>query len=304
MPNHTPLISIVTIVYNDIAHIAQTMDSVVMQSYENLEYIIIDGNSNDGTKERIVGYIKDCAEVTLEESSATESSPRFYIKATHKAKRNFTFKFLSERDAGIYDAMNKGIDLATGQWCNFMNCGDRFHSPNTLKEFFTHFLQSAQVSSQAAPQPTPQILYGDAQLIYDDTHSKILYASTKPHKYHHHFIHQSAFIATPLMQAYRYDIGFKIAGDTDFFAKAYNNGARFQYVPLVVASFSLEGVSSHLSWQMFKEDCQIGYKYNRLFPIMHTLKYLFWIIPRVCIRNAIPARFRSQARILLGKKTS
>lgn len=300
MLNHTPLISIVTIVYNDITHIAQTMDSVVMQSYENLEYIIIDGNSNDGTKEQILGYIKDCAEVALEESSATESSPRFYIEATHKAKRNFTFKFLSERDAGIYDAMNKGIDLATGQWCNFMNCGDRFHSPNTLKEFFTHFLQSAQVSSQAAPQ----ILYGDAQLIYDDTHSKILYASTKPHKYHHHFIHQSAFIATPLMQAYRYDTSFKIAGDTDFFAKAYNNGVSFYHIPLVVSSFSLEGVSSHLSWQMFKEDCQIGYKYNRLFPLLHALKYLFWIIPRVCIRELIPARFRSQARILLGKKTS
>lgn len=305
-----PLISVVTIVYNDIAHIIDTMDSVVGQDYPHIEYIIIDGASSDGTKEKILEYIASRAKVDsqadpkkTESLKHAEQNSKIFLTATHREK-NLTFKLLSEKDSGIYDAMNKGIELATGQWCNFMNCGDRFHSPNTLKEFFTHFLQSAQVSSQTTPQILPQILYGDSQLIYDDTHSKILYASTKPHKYHHHFIHQSAFIATPLMQAYRYDTGFKIAGDTDFFAKAYNNGARFQYIPLVVASFSLEGISSHLSWQMFKEDCQIGYKYNRLFPIMHSLKYLFWIIPRVCIRELIPARFRSQARILLGKKTS
>lgn len=305
-----PLISVVTIVYNDIAHIIDTMDSVVGQDYPHIEYIIIDGASSDGTKEKILEYIASRAKVDsqadpkkTESLKHAEQNSKIFLTATHREK-NLTFKLLSEKDSGIYDAMNKGIDLATGQWCNFMNCGDRFHSPNTLKEFFAHFLQSAQVSSQTTPQILPQILYGDSQLIYDDTHSKILYASTKPHKYHHHFIHQSAFIATPLMQAYRYDTRFKIAGDTDFFAKAYNNGARFQYIPLVVASFSLEGVSSHLSWQMFKEDCQIGYKYNRLFPIMHSLKYLFWIIPRVCIRELIPARFRSQARILLSKKTS
>ena len=306
----SPLISIITIVYNDIAHIVETMDSVVGQDYPHIQYIIIDGASSDGTKEKILEYIASRAKVDsqadpkkTESLKHAEQNSKIFLTATHREK-NLTFKLLSEKDSGIYDAMNKGIDLTTGQWCNFMNCGDRFHSPNTLKEFFTHFLQSAQVSSQTTPQILPQILYGDSQLIYDDTHSKILYASTKPHKYHHHFIHQSAFIATPLMQAYRYDTRFKIAGDTDFFAKAYNNGARFQYIPLVVASFSLEGVSSHLSWQMFKEDCQIGYKYNRLFPIMHSLKYLFWIIPRVCIRELIPARFRSQARILLSKKTS
>lgn len=306
----SPLISVITIVYNDIAHIIETMDSVIAQDYPQLEYIIIDGASSDGTKEAIMRHIQACAKVdsrgkgVAKTTHAHNEKSGFYLEATHKEK-NLTFKFLSQKDSGIYEAMNKGTELATGQWCNFMNCGDRFYSPDALKEFFAYFShQSTQGSLQTQPQITPQILYGDSQLIYDDTHSKILYASTKSHKYRHHFIHQSAFIATPLMQAYRYDTSFKIAGDTDFFAKAYNNGVSFYHIPLVVSSFSLEGVSSHLSWQMFKEDCQIGYKYNRLFPLLHTLKYLFWIIPRVCIRELIPARFRSQARILLGKKTS
>lgn len=306
----SPLISVITIVYNDIAHIIETMDSVIAQDYPQLEYIIIDGASSDGTKEAIMRHIQACAKVdsrgkgVAKTTHAHNEKSGFYLEATHKEK-NLTFKFLSQKDSGIYEAMNKGVDLATGQWCNFMNCGDRFYSPNALKEFFAYFShQSTRGSLQTQPQITPQILYGDSQLIYDETHSKILYASTKSHKYRHHFIHQSAFIATPLMQAYRYDTSFKIAGDTDFFAKAYNNGVSFYHIPLVVSSFSLEGVSSHLSWQMFKEDCQIGYKYNCLFPLLHALKYLFWIIPRVCIRELIPARFRSQARILLGKKTS
>lgn len=295
-----PLISVVSVVYNDVAHIVETMDSVVGQDYPQIEYIIIDGASNDGTREKIMEYIASNADV--DSKKCEEQNGRIYLEATHREK-NLHFKFLSERDSGIYDAMNKGIDLATGQWCNFMNCGDRFYSNNTILELFTRFFVMHGGGARHSNFAN-FIIYGDSQLIYDERHSKILYASTKPHKYHHHFIHQSAFIATPLMRAYRYDTSFKIAGDTDFFAKAYNNGVSFYHIPLVVSSFSLEGVSSHLSWQMFKEDCQIGYKYNRLFPLLHALKYLFWIIPRVCIRELIPARFRSQARILLGKKTS
>lgn len=295
-----PPISVVTVVYNDIAHIVETMDSVVGQDYPHIEYIIIDGASSDGTREKIMEYIASCAD--LDSKNCEEQNSRIYLEATHREK-NLYFKFLSERDNGIYDAMNKGIEFATGEWCNFMNCGDRFYDSNTILELFTRFFVMCGGGANHNDFAT-FIIYGDTQIIYDDTHSKILYASTKPHKYHHNFIHQSAFIATPLMQKYRYDTSFKIAGDSDFFAKAYNNGANFIYISLVVVSFNVEGVSSNLSWQMFKEDCQIGYKYNRLFPLLHALKYLFWVIPRVCIRNAIPARFRSQARILLGKKTS
>lgn len=294
-----PPISVVTIVYNDIAHIVETMDSVVGQDYPQIEYIIIDGASNDGTREKIMEYIASNADV--DSKKCEEQNGRIYLEATHREK-NLHFKFLSERDSGIYDAMNKGIDLATGQWCNFMNCGDRFYSNNTILELFTRFFVmhgGARHSNFAN-----FIIYGDSQLIYDERHSKILYASTKPHKYHHHFIHQSAFIATAIMRTHHYDTSFKIAGDTDFFTKAYDSGVIFLHIPLVISSFNVDGVSSNLSWQMFKEDCQIGYKYNRLFPIFHALKYIFWVIPRVCIRNAIPANFRNQARILLGKKTN
>lgn len=131
-----PLISIITVVYNDIAHIVETLDSVTTQDYPQIEYIIIDGASSDGTREKIMEYIASNADVDSREN--TESQSRIYLEATHREK-NFTFKFLSEADSGIYDAMNKGIYLATGEWCNFMNCGDRFYNSHTILELFTRF---------------------------------------------------------------------------------------------------------------------------------------------------------------------
>ena len=331
-----PKISIVTIVYNDVAHIKATMDSVINQSYPYIEYILIDGASSDGTREAIEFALReialdsslivgeyppessvsttDCSKEELKNLADLNSAilskpvsfsikydiPSFYLQGTHKDNPYFTFKFLSQKDGGIYDAMNKGIDLASGQWCNFMNCGDRFYNSSTIYEFFTKFFM--MYGGGASSSFTAFVIYGDTQIIYDSTHSKILYASSAPHTYHHRFIHQSAFISKDLMKAYKYDTSFQIAGDTDFFAKAYNNKANFFYVPFVVSSFNPQGVSSSLSWQMFKEDCQIGYRYNRLYPVWYALRYMFYVVPRVCVRNVIPQKWRNKARVIFGKK--
>lgn len=292
-----PPISIITIVYNDIAHIKQTMDSVINQDYPQLEYIIIDGASSDGTKECIESHISQLCEITYKDEG------RFYLEAKHRQK-DMTFKFLSQKDKGIYDAMNKGIDLASGEWCNFMNCGDRFYTSSTISELFKTFFNKIIERGGGDKSKDIGVIYGDTHIIYDDTHSKILYTQDTSHKYHHRFVHQSAFIATSLMKAFKYDTSFSIAGDTDFFTKAYNAKYPFVYVPVIVSSFETIGLSSKLSFLMFKEDCIIGYKYNRLFPLYLSAKYLFYIIPRVCIRNIIPTRFRNRARILLGKKYS
>ncbi|TLD96865.1 glycosyltransferase [Helicobacter jaachi] len=285
-----PKVSIITIVYNDKAHILETMDSVITQDYPYIEYIIIDGASHDGSKECIESYITNLAHITHKDEA------RFYLEATHRQK-NVHFKFLSQKDSGIYDAMNKGIELASGEWCNFMNSGDRFYNTHTITELFTQFIESYGGGDS-------DVIYGDTHIIYDNIHSKILHAQDTSHKYHHRFIHQSAFIATPLMRRYKYDTAFKIAGDTDFFTKAYNNGAKFTYLPIIISSFTCEGISSKPSWQVFKEDCAIGYKYNRLFPIFHTFKYLFYVIPRFIIRSLIPHKFRNRARIYLSKTHS
>lgn len=99
-------VGIITVVYNGVNYIENTILSVIKQSYKNFEFIIIDGGSNDGTLEIIEKY-----------------------------KHKITF-YKSESDKGVYDAMNKGVTYSKSEWINFMNAGDSFYDENVLKNIF------------------------------------------------------------------------------------------------------------------------------------------------------------------------
>ena len=101
-----PKVSIITVVYNGEEFLEETILSVLNQSYENIEYVIIDGGSTDGTVDIIKKY---------------EDKIDYWV---------------SEPDKGIYDAMNKGLDNVTGKWINFMNAGDKFYNSKVLEEVF------------------------------------------------------------------------------------------------------------------------------------------------------------------------
>lgn len=102
-----PRISIITVVRNDQEHIDATIRSVLDQTYDNIQYIIIDGASTDGTTGKIAGY------------------------------GNKINVFITEPDQGIYDAMNKGIGIATGEYLLFLNSGDRLYETGTLQKIFS-----------------------------------------------------------------------------------------------------------------------------------------------------------------------
>ena len=108
-------ISVITVCYNAVEIIEKTIQSVINQTYQDVEYIIIDGASNDGTMDVINKYIDGISII------------------------------VSEHDKGIFDAMNKGIDLCTGSFCLFMNCGDYFYSKDSLKEAVVQFDLSSDV---------------------------------------------------------------------------------------------------------------------------------------------------------------
>ena len=110
--NSYPKVSIITVVYNGIEFLEETIKSVIAQTYPNIEYIIVDGGSKDGTLDIIKKYEAHIS------------------------------KWISEPDKGIYDAMNKGIDLATGDWQNFLNAGDSFVDNNVLEKIFTTNLEN------------------------------------------------------------------------------------------------------------------------------------------------------------------
>lgn len=118
-----PVISIITVVYNGAALLKGTIDSIQSQTYPNIEYLIVDGGSTDGTLDIIRNH----------ESAIT--------------------RWISEPDQGLYDAMNKGIKMATGDFLWFMNCGDRIYAEDTV----------AQMVTQC--QADTDILYGEVMLV-------------------------------------------------------------------------------------------------------------------------------------------
>lgn len=199
-------LSIITINYNNLPGLKVTMDSVLKQSYTNFEYIVIDGNSTDGSKELIQEYSNKLA------------------------------YWVSEKDAGIYNAMNKGISKAKGEYCLFLNSDDYLVHPEVLDQVFKLNLSE-------------DIIYGD-MLLEDTKHNKTL--STQPSKLtFEHFIsstiwHPVSFIKTNLFFKYGlYNEQLKIVSDYEFFLKTLIvNQVSYKYIAIPVTVYKIAGMSS------------------------------------------------------------
>ena len=190
-----PLVSVITVVLNDAAGLRKTIESVTAQTYDNIELIVIDGNSSDATLE----VIRDCQD-----------------------RIDF---WTSEPDQGIYDAMNKGIDLAAGSWINFLNCGDCFYRADTVATVF---------SSSC----------GDADFIYGDTFflSGDFYGIVKAWDFSllwktMVFTHQSLFTKADILKKRQFDTSFRICADYDIIFSSYMEGRKFYYADTVIAMF-------------------------------------------------------------------
>jgi glycosyltransferase involved in cell wall biosynthesis len=199
-----PLISIITVVYNGASILEETILSVINQTYDNVEYIIIDGKSTDGTIDIIKKY---------EDKIALWSS---------------------ERDSGIYDAMNKGIDKATGEWINFMNAGDSFASPNVLESIFYNHSYDVDV------------IYGDVLYLNNNKGEILIQPADLSNLWKGmRFVHQSSFVRTSLMKEYHYDTNYKIAADYNFLFQLYHQHYRFLYIPISISRFAAGGLSDN-----------------------------------------------------------
>lgn len=221
-------ITVVTVCYNSAKDIESTLLSVIGQTYPNLEYIIIDGGSKDGTVDIINKY---------------------------KEKINI---YVSEPDKGVYDAMNKAIKLASGEWINFMNAGDTFFSSDAIEKFFL----STEINEGV------DFLYGDVALKYP---FGVYYNKCD----HGNWCHQSMFSRSSIQKKFLFDLSYKIMADANFVHKAQMAGSKMQYVPVCVSVYEcFSGLSSTSDEQVFLEK-------SRIFGVKKTL---LWNIRRLYYR--------------------
>lgn len=196
-----PTVSVVTINYNRAAELEATIQSVLAQTWPALEYIVIDGGSTDGSAEVIRSHAARLAH------------------------------WVSERDAGVYDAMNKGTRAATGDWVIFMNAGDSFHGPQAVADAFS------------APREDADILYGDVIRRAADGSERLVPARDDALPLQMPASHQSIFTRRGLLLAHPFATDFSISADHEFLLWAQGEGARLRRVPAVIAIFTRGGLS-------------------------------------------------------------
>ena len=197
-------ISIVTICYNAVNEIEQTILSVINQSYANIEYIVIDGCSSDGTVDIIKKYVD---RITI---------------------------FISEPDRGIYDAMNKGLRYSTGDWVNFMNSGDIFYDDNVILNIFKSPInKNVKVVYGNIYQKYRDI--GKLFRKYDRLENSTLALN---------ICHQAAFTDGFLLRSLGFNLKYKIASDLNTFYQIQKLGFTFEYRNVIVAVFdATDGIS-------------------------------------------------------------
>ena len=140
-------------------------------------------------------------------------------------------KWISEPDKGLYDAMNKGINQATGEWINFMNAGDTFYNTKTIENIYSNNLYEYD------------IIYGAVNML-SNTFNKIVWPKHKISKSHPMpFNHQSVFVRSSIYKKYLFDLSYQYAADYNFFCKIQQN-AKSINTKEIIANYSIEGVSS------------------------------------------------------------
>lgn len=194
-------LSVITINFNNRDGLRKTIESVVNQTYKEFEYIVIDGGSNDGS----VDVIKEYAD-----------------------RIDY---WVSEPDKGIYNAMNKGIDVAKGEYCLFLNSGDYFFNSNVINDCVPH-MDGIDVLSG-------HLLHDNGFLVRAPKNITVEYL------YFDTLSHPATFIKTILLKEFHYDENLKIVGDWKFFVQIliYKNSS-YKPLDVVISVFNVFGISA------------------------------------------------------------
>lgn len=241
------LLTVITVCYNE-ENLQRTCESIVNQSFQDFEWVVIDGGSNNKILE---------------------------IFNKYKNRINI---FVSEKDNGIYDAMNKGIKLAKGEWLNFMNAGDTFFDNKTLEKIFP---------CNVLKDNKTDILYGDS-INYGLDNIGLHYKM--PDKLNYIFwrnrgiVHQSAFIKKELFIRFGlYDEHYRVCADFEKFILFFKEKYKFKHLKFPVANYYAGGISSTSNSNSERDEILNKYFISE-YETIRTIK-LFGRIPVMRIKK-------------------
>jgi glycosyltransferase involved in cell wall biosynthesis len=236
MPISPVKLSLITVCYNAADLIQATLQSALNQSFKDFELVIIDGGSTDNTLSLLEPF-------------------KPYIGA-----------LVSEKDKGIYDAMNKGVKLAKGEWVYFLNAGDSFYHPEVLKDVFNH---SASFTSD--------FIYAKVQTLNEPT--GVDYVAGEPVSFQDFYFkypicHQASFAKRKLFTQIGYfETNYKLISDTEWFIRLFRNAEiKTNFIDEVVAFYDITGATYQKRMLGMREYIHAGFKY---FPLQIALLNLF-----------------------------
>ena len=222
------LVSVITICFNSEAVIRKTIESVLAQSWPEVEYLIIDGASKDNTV-----------------AIAQEYEPAF-------AEKGYSYHIFSEPDKGIYDAMNKGIKKSTGELIGLINSGD-WYEPNAV-----------QTAAEAYQKDAYELFYADINLIKADGSLMVKHSRYDRFPTSRHWNHPTMFVPRKTydeLGLYRCE---GIHDDFEFFLRARRAGKKITIVPQTIANFVTGGASNSKPFAKCKARCLDRYRDYRL----------------------------------------
>jgi len=250
-----PKVSVITVVRNGRQDLEETIQSVIGQDYPDIEYLVIDGGSTDGTLDLIRSH---------------EKSIDYWV---------------SEPDRGVYDAMNKGLVRATGEFVTFLNAGDCYAAPTTLSELFSGCGDA-------------DIVYGDI-LLLDPYLDQPLLVKAYPFSRDMLFRydtgtvnHQAMFVRRDI--APPYNISYRFKGDLDWYfllLERLEGNGRIIHRPMPVVRYRMGGLSCTSLWGPLRESAGIMLEHGGVSVVLKNIPlYLNMIVGYGCRKNPVLAR--------------
>ena len=231
------LLSVITVAFRNYEGVVNTWRSLRNLARDpslRFEWIVVDGGSDDGTAEFL-----------------------------EKLNGEFNLRYVSEKDRGIYDAMNKGVAMAQGRYAIFLNSGDIFHD------------DVAQTVRQLGRKPDNAMYIGDALLDFGDG-NKVRRAA-KPGWYIYHSLpasHQAIFFPISGLKAWPYDLQYKVSSDYALAARLYKAGYPFKRIDGLVSEFSMGGVSTSNNLELCQDAKKVQREILRVPGFWAELSYL------------------------------